>query len=79
MLLRENIRRLWGFNRGDLNISASAVPNIMQTLASLYHFDSILKATLKIFVVFGLQDGLTETLTITDSRIKLNDIYKKNR
>ena len=27
VLLRENIRQLWGFNRGDLNISASAVPN----------------------------------------------------
>ena len=27
MLLRENIPRLWGFNRGDLNISASAVPS----------------------------------------------------
>ena len=22
-----NIRQLWGFNRGDINISASAVPN----------------------------------------------------
>ena len=26
MLLRENIRQLWVFNRGDLKISASAVP-----------------------------------------------------
>ena len=31
MLLRENIRQLWGFNRGDLNISASAVPNNKDT------------------------------------------------
>ena len=30
-VLRENIRRLWGFNRGDLNISASAVPNNKDT------------------------------------------------
>ena len=29
--LRENIRQLWGFNRGDLNISASAVPNNKDT------------------------------------------------
>ena len=27
----ENIRQLWGFNRGDLNISASAVPNNKDT------------------------------------------------
>ena len=27
MLLKENIRQLWGFNRGDVNISASTVPN----------------------------------------------------
>ena len=27
VLLRENICQLWGFNRGDPNISASAVPN----------------------------------------------------
>ena len=25
--LRENIRQLWSFNGGDLNISASVVPN----------------------------------------------------
>ena len=31
MLLRENIRQLWGFNRGGLNISASAVPNNKDT------------------------------------------------
>ena len=31
MLLRENIRQLRGFNRGDLNISASAVPNNKDT------------------------------------------------
>ena len=31
LLLRENIRRLWRFNRGDLNISASAVPNNKDT------------------------------------------------
>ena len=31
VLLRENLRRLWGFNRGDLNISASAVPNNKDT------------------------------------------------
>ena len=31
MLLRENIGQLWGFNRGDLNISASAVPNNKDT------------------------------------------------
>ena len=28
---RENIRQLWGFNRGDRNISASAVPNNKDT------------------------------------------------
>ena len=27
----KNIRQLWGFNRGDLNISASAVPNNKDT------------------------------------------------
>ena len=27
VLLRENIRQLWGFNTGDLSISTSAVPN----------------------------------------------------
>ena len=26
-----NIRQLWGFNRGDLNISVSAVPNNKET------------------------------------------------
>ena len=26
-----NIRQLWGFNRGDINISASPVPNNMDT------------------------------------------------
>ena len=31
MLLRENIPQFWGFNRGDLNISASAVPNNKDT------------------------------------------------
>ena len=31
LLLREIIRQLWGFNRGDLNISASAVPNNKDT------------------------------------------------
>ena len=31
VLLRENIRQLWGFNRGYLNISASAVPNNKDT------------------------------------------------
>ena len=31
MLLRENIRQLWDFNRGDLNTSASAVPNNKDT------------------------------------------------
>ncbi len=31
VLLRENLRRLWGFNRGDLNISASAVSNNKDT------------------------------------------------
>ena len=31
LLLRESIRQLWGFNRGDLNISASAVPNNKDT------------------------------------------------
>ena len=31
MLLKENIGQLWGFNRGDLNISASAVPNNKDT------------------------------------------------
>ena len=31
VLSRENIRQLWGFNRGDLNISASAVPNNKDT------------------------------------------------
>ena len=31
VLLRENIRQLWGFNRGGLNISASAVPNNKDT------------------------------------------------
>ena len=31
VLLWENIRQLWGFNRGDLNISASAVPNNKDT------------------------------------------------
>ena len=31
VLLRENIRQLWGFNRGDLNISSSAVPNNNET------------------------------------------------
>ena len=31
VLLRENFRHLWGFNRGDLNISASAVPNNKDT------------------------------------------------
>ena len=31
MLLRENISQVWGFNRGDLNISASAVPNNKDT------------------------------------------------
>ena len=31
VLLRENIRQLWGFIRGDLNISASAVPNNKDT------------------------------------------------
>ena len=32
VLLRENIRQLWVFNRGDLNISAFAVPNNKDTL-----------------------------------------------
>jgi len=31
VLLMENIRQLWGFKRGDLNISASAVPNNKDT------------------------------------------------
>ena len=31
VLLRENIRELWDFTRGDLNISASAVPNNKDT------------------------------------------------
>ena len=31
VLLRENIRQLWGFNRGDVNISASAVPSNKDT------------------------------------------------
>ena len=31
VLLRENIGQLWGFNRGDLNIFASAVPNNKDT------------------------------------------------
>ena len=31
VLWRENIRQLWVFNRGDLNISASAVPNNKDT------------------------------------------------
>ena len=31
VLLWENIRQLWGFNRGDLNISASAVPSNKDT------------------------------------------------
>ena len=31
LLLRESIRQLWGFNREDLNISASAVPNNKDT------------------------------------------------
>ena len=30
-LLRENILQLWVFNRGDLNISASTVPNNKDT------------------------------------------------
>ena len=29
--LRENIRQFWVFNRGDLNISAAAVPNNKDT------------------------------------------------
>ena len=32
VLLRENIRQLWVFNKGDLNISASAVPTNKDTL-----------------------------------------------
>ena len=31
VLLWENIRQRWGFNRGDLNTSASAVPNNKNT------------------------------------------------
>ena len=31
VLLRENLRQLWVFNRKDLNISASAVPNNKDT------------------------------------------------
>jgi len=31
VLLRENIRQLWFFKRGDLNISASAVPSNKDT------------------------------------------------
>ena len=31
MLLRENIPQLWVFNRGDFNISVSAVPNNKDT------------------------------------------------
>ena len=31
VLLRENIRQLWVFNRGDFNISASAVPSNKDT------------------------------------------------
>ena len=31
MLLRENICQLWVFNRGDLNIYVSAVPNNKDT------------------------------------------------
>ena len=31
LLLKENIGQLWGSNRGDLNISASAVPNNKDT------------------------------------------------
>ena len=31
VLLWENIRQRWGFNRGDLNISASAVPSNKDT------------------------------------------------
>ena len=30
-LLKKNIRQLWVFNRGDLNIYASAVPNNKNT------------------------------------------------
>ena len=31
LFLGESIRQLWGFNRGDLNISASAVSNNKDT------------------------------------------------
>ena len=40
---RENVHQLWVFNRGDLNISASAVPNNKDTFKTkrngkLQHF-----------------------------------------